>query len=326
MAALTQQPAKVHEIRANSKFRGLDVEDLTLISALQQVVSAEMIGAEPASESLSFIPNSRPRGFKGTVSTQRNDLNRGANALVVISSLLPILARSGVYSSVLAEGETFGMHALSYDYFAEVALPALRKVGIYAFPELVRSGFGRESNGKVAVDVEPSSFTGLDWKDRGGLKRVSAVVSFCSLQSAVADRMASHLIRLGQSSGLSIEPQVREVDGSNRGAYVTVFAEYQRGFGGGTAMAVQGVRAEAVAQQAFDEMLDWMASSGTVDPYLADQLLIPLAFAEGSSSFSVSRLTKRFLTIVWVVKQFLPIHITVRGAENGPGIVTITRG
>ena len=91
-------------------------------------------------------------------------------------------------------------------------------------------------------------------------------------------------------------------------------------------IGAQGVRAETVAQQAFEELLDWMSGSSTVDPYLADQLVIPLAFAEGSSSFTVSRLTKRFLTIVWVIKQFLPIHLTVRGTENGPGVVTIVRG
>ena len=91
-------------------------------------------------------------------------------------------------------------------------------------------------------------------------------------------------------------------------------------------MTTGGVRPEFVAQQAFEEMFDWMSSSATTDPYLADQILLPLALAETSSTFTVSRLTQRFLTIVWVVKQFLPIHITVRGSENGPGTVTIQRG
>ncbi len=326
MSALTQQPTRIHDIRANSKFSGLDAEDLTFAKALVSVVSAEMIGAEQSSGTMSFLPNSRPKGFKGQIESERNDLKRGANALVVLSSMLPVLARSGVYSSVMVEGETFGTNALSYDYFANVALTALRKIGIHAFPDLVRAGFGRESNGQVALDVEPSPISNIEWTDRGALKEVRAVVTLCALPSSVGDRIASHLIRMGNSSGVKIKPEIREVEGSGRGAYVTTWAEYQRGIGGGTAIGAQGVRAETVAQQAFEELLDWMSGSSTVDPYLADQLVIPLAFAEGSSSFTVSRLTKRFLTIVWVIKQFLPIHLTVRGTENGPGVVTIVRG
>jgi RNA 3'-terminal phosphate cyclase (ATP) len=80
-----------------------------------------------------------------------------------------------------------------------------------------------------------------------------------------------------------------------------------------------------LAQSAFEELRDWMSSPSNMDPYLADQMLLPLVFAEGESSFSVSRLTSRFLTGAWVVKQFVPIHITIRGAENGPGTVTIRK-
>ena len=326
MSALTLQPARINEVRGASKFPGLDAEDLTLLRALASIVGAETVGAEIGSHSVSFLPNRKPLGYKGEIKSERNDSKRGANALVVLNSLLPVLARSGVYSSLVAEGETFGSNALSYDYFANVTIPALKHAGIYAFPDLRRAGFGRESSGQVALDVEPSPIRGIEWTDRGGLRGIKAVITTTGFPASVAERIASHLTRLAQNSGLKMRIEGHEVEGAGRGAFVTAWAHYDKGMGGGTAMTAGGIRPEVIAQQAFEEMFDWMSSSATTDPYLADQLILPLALAETGSNFTVSRITQRFLTSVWVIKQFLPIHITVRGAENGPGTVTILRG
>ena len=325
MSALTQQPVKIQNVRAASKYPGLDVEDLTLLGALASICRAETVGAEIGSNVVSFLPTSKPCGFKGEVPAPRNDVNRGSNALVILGSLLPALARSGVYSTLLVEGETYGSNAISYDYFANVTLAAFRKAGLYAFPELNLAGFGRESRGLVAIDVEPSALSGIDWSDRGSLRSVNATVATSAIPASVGERIVSHLKNLAQSGGLKINAEHIEVEGRGPGAFVTAWAVYERGMGGGTAMGSRGIRGETLAQFAFEEMFDWMSSSATTGPFLADQILLPLVLAETPSTFSVSRLTLRFLTIVWVIKQFTPIHITVRGVENGPGVVRIEK-
>ena len=54
------------------------------------------------------------------------------------------------------------------------------------------------------------------------------------------------------------------------------------------------------------------------------QLRIWLETADGDETIlKVHRLTQRFLSMVWVIKQFVPIHITVKGQEGNPGTVTI---
>jgi len=325
MASLTEQAVRINSVRGGTKFPGLDAEDITVIRALAGMCEAETTGVELGSNSISFLPTSRPKGLTGEVESFRNETQRGPNACVVLSTLLPVLAKSGVYSSVVCEGETFGSNALSYDYFANVTTPALKRAGLYAFPELLHAGFGRESKGQVALDVEPSALNGLTWSDRGRLQSVKAIISTAQLPSTVGERAVSHLKRLAQNSGISIETEHLEVGARMPGIYVTAWATYDRGVGGGAAMGSRGIRAETLAQHAFEEMYQWMSTSGTVDPFLADQLLLPLVLAEGESVFSVSRLTPRFLTCAWVIKQFAPIHITIRGAENGPGTVTIKR-
>lgn len=325
MAALTQQPVRIDNVRGGTRFPGLDVEDLTLVRALGRMCQAEVTGGESGSTTLSFLPTRRATGFNGALEGHRSDSGRGPNACIVLSTLLPVLARSGVYSSLTADGETYGLNALSYDYFANVALGALKKAGLYAFPELLSAGFGRDARGTVAMDIEPSAIQGVQWMDRGRLVAVKAVVATAGLPDGVGERAVSHLRKLAQNSGVQIEASAVPVGARGTGAFVTCWAAYERGFGGGAAMGTRGLRVETLSQLAFEEMFEWMATPSTVDPYLADQLLLPLVLAETESSFVVSRLTSRFLTSVWVIKQFTPIHITLRGSENTPGTVTIRR-
>jgi RNA 3'-terminal phosphate cyclase len=61
-----------------------------------------------------------------------------------------------------------------------------------------------------------------------------------------------------------------------------------------------------------------------VDEYLADQLLLPLAFARGQSRYRTARITSHLLTNAEVVQAFLPARMQIDGVEGQPGMVTIT--
>ena len=325
MAAITQQGVRIENIRAGTRFVGIDSEDLTLLSALKTVTAGEAVGASLGSTMLSFLPSRWPRGLTGALPAVRTDANRVANAQVVLSCLLPVLGKTQMYSSISVEGETYGSHSLSYDYFANVTLQAQRAFGLYAFPTLEAAGFGRESEGEVSLDVEPSALHGIQWTDRGGLKSVQAVVATSGVSAGVGDRAVSHLRKLAQTANLPFEAVHTPVPSRTSGVFLTTWATYERGTGGGGAMGGRGIRVEILAQNAFAQMFEWMSSDATVDPFLADQILLTAVLAEGESSFKISKLTQRFLTAVWVVKQFTPIHITIRGSEGGPGVVTVRR-
>jgi len=326
MSALTQQSVRVVNVRGGSTRSGLNPEDLTVLRAITLATAAECLGGDAGSSSLSFLPTRRPRGLNEVLDVCDGDDGPGfANALVVLLSVLPILARTGAYSSLSAQGETYGSRMLSYDYFAHVTVPALRRFGLYADSDLVLAGFGRGTRGEVKLEVEPSHLEGVDWSERGRLIGVRAVVTTAELPEHVAARGLQHLGRLAYYAGFEIDSASQVVDAKSPGAMVTVWGEYESALGGCAVMGQRGVRIEAVTQQAFEGFCSWMRSDATVDEHLADQILIPAALADGETRFVVNRITKRFLTTVWVVKQFLPIHITLRGSEDGPGEVTVRR-
>lgn len=323
MSALTQTPLRIDHVRGGTAYPGLDSEDLLLIEALAISTSAEMTGVERASTTFSFLPTRRPQSLNKEFPPIEGA--RGANANVVLNALVPVLARTAAYSRVTMEGETYGHRSLSFDYFENVTLAALRKMGIYAFPELEKAAFGREARGEVAVEVEPSVVEGLKWDDRGRLIALQGLLVTSHLPKEISDRGSSHLKKLAQSAGIEMDVETQDVRSDRPGVHLTLWAQFEKGMGGAATMGAKGVRVETLAQTAFDELFQWLRTSATTDPFLADQILLPACFSEGGASFSISRLTERFMTSVWVIKQFLPIHITVKGSIDAPGSVVIKR-
>lgn len=326
MSAFTQQPLRVDYVRGRTPYPGLKPEDLMLLRAATLITQAETLNVEPNSSTFSFLPTRAPKGMGLDLDVpDAADGPGSANALVVANSLIPLLARTGVYTNLNIVGETHGAHVLSYDYFANVTAAALRKMGIYSYPSLVLAGYGRQSRGEVAVEIEPSAIEPIRWSQRGKLLQIRAVVSTSELPEGIAQRAVAHLARLGFFAHLTIDADIVRTKSKTPGAYVTVWAEFERGIGGATAIGAKGVRIESVAQSAFESFYQWYCTDATVDPYLADQILVAAVHADGDSVIKTPLITKRLLTTIWVIKQFLPIHITVLGQENEPGTITIGR-
>src|SRR5262249_31287958 len=83
-------------------------------------------------------------------------------------------------------------------------------------------------------------------------------------------------------------------------------------------------RAETVAAEAAKEALAYAASNEPVDPHTADQLVLPLAFADEASEYRVSQVTKHLTTNIAVVRMFIERDISCEGAEGSAGVVRIS--
>ena len=323
LSTLTQQPVQVQNIRCDLKSPGISQEDSNVVVALAETCQATTTGGEVGSTTLGFYPGRQARGLKDQTFGLRE---QACNALVITQSLLPILCGTGVFSRLRVYGETFGNAATTFDYFANVTLPALKKFGLYAFPDMPEAGFGKRSGGTVDLEVEPSAIQCWDGTKRGELRAMRAIVTTADLGKEVTERAINYLERLSQGAGLPpIYAEARRVKATSPGAHITVWGDYENGFGGGCALGQRGLRVENIAQTAFQRFYEWHQTDTTVDPFLADQILPIAILAEGESTFTTSNLTQRLLTMIWVIKQFLPIHITVKGSEGGKGVVKIRR-
>lgn len=325
MAALTQQPMRLDNVRGGTNYPGLDWEDLLIIEALAESCAAETTGAEAGSTTMSFLPTRRVQALNKSLSARNAAGSRGPNALIVLQAILPVLARSGAYSRIEIQGQSHGTHELSFDPFANVTLKALRSMGIYARADLLTAGFGRESCGRVSIEIEPSEIDGINWPDRGTQTECRGVVTTSQLSASIVNRGIAHLKALAKNAGIELSVEATSIASDRPGLHISLWAAFERGIGGAAAMGSKGLRVENVAQKCFEELFAWLRTDATVDPYLADQILVAAALSENGCTFKTSCLTQRFLTSSWVIKQFLPIHLTIKGALDGPGLVTVRR-
>lgn len=324
MSALTQLPVHVTAIREATKFPGLNSEDLTVVRALAVCCEAEVHHAEPGSSHLLFVPRRPARNLNTRLDVADSADGPGfANALVVGHALLPVLARTGAFSALQLRGETYAHHNLSADYYEHVTLRAMRRFGLYTTLRVEEAAFGWGAIGSLEFEVEPSALNGLDWSKRGRLIACRAQIVTSHLIRTIAERAEDHLREIARSTNVPFDIETTEVPARGPGAFVTLSAEFEHALGGATAMGQKGVRMESVVQRAFQGFREWYDSTATCDPHLVDQLLIPAILAEGPSVFTTSRITPRLLTTVWVIKRFVPIHVTVRGREGEAGSVTV---
>lgn len=325
MSALTQQGFQIEHLRTGTKFVGLDVEDITLIKALASVCDADTSELTPGALSLLFVPKRAVKPLKGLVKTERNLSGRGSNALVIAAALAPILARSGGYSEFDVEGETFSNNSMTFDYYKNVLGCLWQKQNLQTHSEIIRAAFSRDAEGSCHFEIEPGPFSGVRFNNRGRAMVLEASISYSKLSHAIADRAASHLQKLAHSVKATFNCEIHELPGDIAGIQITVWMKFEHGIGGGSAMGAKKLPAEQVAQEAFEKCYDWIATEAALDAIAAEHALLPSCFADESSEFNVSELTSRFMTIAWVIKQFSPVRIVVKGNQGEPGIVKVSR-
>ena len=89
-------------------------------------------------------------------------------------------------------------------------------------------------------------------------------------------------------------------------------------------MGALGKLAEQVADEACLWLEKFLATNGAVDEYLADQLLLPLAFASGVSEFRTTKITEHLLTDAEVIRAFGAAVIEIEGEKGKAGLVSVT--
>jgi RNA 3'-terminal phosphate cyclase (ATP)/RNA 3'-terminal phosphate cyclase (GTP) len=59
-----------------------------------------------------------------------------------------------------------------------------------------------------------------------------------------------------------------------------------------------------------------ISAGATLDIHAADQVLIYLALAGGSSCFLARKLSSHALTTIWLLEQFLPVRFNIVEADS----------
>src|SRR5262245_4049922 len=269
---------RIERIRAGREKPGLMRQHLTALEAAATVGDTEVEGAGIGAQSIVFRPRGvRPGAYHFAVGTA------GSAGLVLQTILLPLLTAPGP-STLTLEGGTHNPHAPPFDFLARAFVPLIRRMGAGVEVCLERAGFYPAGGGRMTVGGTPPTALGpLELPARGETRRRRARVLLSRLPRQIGDReLAVVRSRLGWADAeLEITVLAGGVTGPGNVLLLEIESEHVTevftGFG------EVGVRAEAVAEQAVREARRYLVADVPIGPYLADQLLLPLALARGGT-------------------------------------------
>jgi RNA 3'-terminal phosphate cyclase (ATP) len=198
-------------------------------------------------------------------------------------------------------------------------------MGLHAQVELQRYGWYPAGGGELQVRIQawPGTFAPITLTERGELRKLWGLAAVSNLPSHIAQRMASRTVNLLKDLDVQSRIEAVHVEATGPGAGIFLFAEYQYSLGGFTAYGRKGLPSEQVAGMACNDLLSHDRSGAATDMHLADQLILPAAFAEGQSRWTTCQVTLHLLTNAWVVRQFLDVPITITGNVGESGEVAV---
>jgi RNA 3'-terminal phosphate cyclase (ATP) len=249
----------------------------------------------------------------------------GATSLVLQTLLLP-LALAPRPSSVTIRGGTHVPWSPCFHYLDWQWRPLLARIGIPFDLTMTMAGFYPQGGGELQAQIpggarpEPLKLT-----KRGLLRSIRGLSAVGNLPREIAERQRRQALRRLQTLLPDMAPEVvvEELPAASRGTVLLLLAEWEPGRACCFALGARGKRAERVADEAVDALAAFLHSGGAVDPWLTDQLLLPLALADGPSELLTSEVTAHLLTNAEVIRLFLPVEISVDGPLGAPATVQV---
>lgn len=318
LSLLTGKPFRIERIRAGRKKPGLQRQHLTAVRAAAEVSRAQVQGDSVGSSALVFQPGQvRPGDYLFAIGT-------AGSTTLVLQTVLPALMLADGPSQLVLEGGTHNIHAPPLDFIQKAFVPLLNRIGLSVQTQLDRYGFYPVGGGRVTVAIQtPSTLRRLDLLERGPIVRRSVYALVSRLPLHIAKREVNTVLeQLGWPEECASVEQV-QAHGPGNVVMIEVESQYVTevfvGFG------QRGVPAETVARTAADEAARYLASDVPVGEHLADQLLLPLALAQGGV-FRTLTPSNHARTNLETLKHFLDVETAVEAVEDGVWQVRVEPG
>ena len=316
LSLVTGQPFRIVNVRGGREKPGLMRQHVTAIEAACRIGGADCEGLTVGASEIAFTPGRIvPGEYRFAVGTA------GSTGLVLQTVLMPLCLADGP-SRLILEGGTHNMLAPPFDFIAKSFLPIIRRMGPGVDARLSSHGFYPRGGGRTEIEITPAPLRRIDCIDRGALIGRSATALLAAIPFDVAERELKTARKL-----LADWPEdsfvVRELPADQGpGTILLLEAEYEHvteivsGFG------KLGVSAERLASTAAHRMTGYLESDAFAGPYLADQLLLPIAIA-GGGSFTTVKPSQHSRTAADVIERFLGRKTMFAQQPSGTHLVTV---
>ncbi len=319
LSLITQKPVHLYKIRRGRKKPGLLAQHLTAVNAAARIANAEVTGAKLGAQEIVFRPKPVVPGEYSF------DIGSAGSTGLVLQTVLMPLVLSRKRSIVRLEGGTHNPMSPPFDFLERAFFPAVRRIGIEASLALERPGFYPQGGGRLSVTIEPhADFSRFELLERGKIRSLTVRALVSKLPATIGEREIAIVDRTLDLGAPSAErtSKVDLIDNAlGPGNALVAELRCEHATEVFTSFGEKGKPAEQVAEALVAEIRAYLDSKAAVGEHLQDQLLLPLALAEGGR-FRTVALSSHTTTNLEVLKRFLDVEI--EAADDG--MIGVRRG
>jgi RNA 3'-phosphate cyclase len=314
LAALTNTPVKLTNIRAKRTNPGLRAQHLEAINAIQQLSGISVEGAEIGSQNVLI-----KEGMKTTNEALVNIRTAGSISLVsqAVSYYSFSLERDIILRII--GGATHGKWAPSIEYLENVTHALLELMNKKITTNHHKHGFFPKGGAETTIRyIKSEALSPLILEERGVLEEIKiySTASISLRNRKVAERQHDSFIK-NSNPEIPVTPIINYVNSISPGSGLTIVNKYSNGSRKGVFVpGEKHLSAEKVGEICGSKWRKMVKSTGALDIHATDQLLVPMSLVSGNSKVTVDEISNHTKTNVKLIQKFLKKSITIEKEAN----------
>ncbi|TFG10153.1 hypothetical protein EU534_01325, partial [Candidatus Heimdallarchaeota archaeon] len=219
---------------------------------------------------------------------------------------------------VVKGGATHGKWAPSVEYIQFVTNEIVRRMKKEITLSTTKYGFFPRGGAEVKMNFKHhENLEPLNLIEKGELEKIDiyATASQSLAERKVAERQISSFKKRIETH-VDIVEHVKYIDSFSAGTGLTAVDTLSSGSRMGCFIpGERGLSSEKIGEMCAQMWLKNSKSSGSVDSYAADQLIVPMVLTEGKSVITTTEISNHTKTNIDLVQKFIDRHITYQ--KNG---------
>ena len=302
LSAITGKPVEVINIRANRVNPGLRPQHIAGIKIIAELFHGKFENLKVGAEWIRFSPSDRFEG--GSV---KFDIGTAGSIPLTLMTVVPAVSLSNNCLQIEITGGTDVKASPTIDYIKYVVAKSYLSIGLKFSVDVLKRGYYPNGGGIVQSTINPCRRP--DTIEFLASRHIEPkIISVCSqLPVHVAKRQVSSALVALEKKDIRCSNYTASIESANSpGSSILVYCASDQGmYIGGDSIGELGKRAESVGLEAAERFFESILAQATIDPFLADMLIVPLALSKGRSRYRIARVTPHLLTNLRVVSDII---------------------
>lgn len=307
-SVLTNKPIKVKNIRKNRPNPGIKAQHYIAIKSLKDIFNADVQGFKIGSSKLIFIPDEIKPGVYNF------DVGTAGSITLVFQAIILACSNSKKKLKINLYGGTDVNWSPSWDYFKNVYIPLIKKIGVIVTPLLLSRGYYPRGGGEASLTIHPNEkLNPLNISEAEKFTHIKGNINISNLSDNISTRIKHTIFENLLSKNFIISILVDKKSSLSPGIGATLWAESKKTILGSTVIGEKSMSSEELGQRVTLNLLKEIQSGATLDFHAFDQILpfMILAKENGKSICKISKLSSHANTSMWLAKKFFDINFKI---------------